>query len=164
MKACYNLQSENPNKHPLMPETYPWTEYIVADDFACPDGFLELPIADYETLKAGIDISAYEAEVIESAALQQQKAQRQFGLQLADILIDELGEEIIILEGLGTPIDVSVIIGAIQPIVELLEFGLLKSARSALEALLPTMSAYEDYINSGVNQITDFLTANGWDS
>ena len=163
MKVCYNLQSENPNKHSLMPGTYPWTEYIVADDFVCPDGFLELTIADYEALKAGIDISAYEADVIESAAMQQQKAQRQFGLELAEILIDEMGEEVIILEAAGIPIDVSVIIGAIQPIVELLEFGLLKAARSALTALLPAMSDYESYINSGIDQITDFLTENGWE-
>lgn len=163
MKVCYNLQSENPNKHSLMPGTYPWTEYHVEDDFVCPDGFLELPIADFESLKAGIDISAYESAVLESAALQQQKAQRQFGEQLAEILIDEMGEELILLEAAGGTIDVSVIMTAIQPIIELLQFGLLKSARTALNALLPAMSAYEDYINAGVTQITDFLTANGWD-
>lgn len=164
MKVCYNLQSENPNKHSLMPGSYPWIEYIVDDDFTCPDGYSELPLADYETLKTGIDISAYQDAVIESAALTQQKAQRQFGEQLAEILIDEMGEELILLEAAGGTIDVSVIMGAIQPIIELLQFGLLKSARSALSALLPGMSAYESYINLGVDQITAFLTANGWDS
>ena len=163
MKACYNLQSENPNKHSLMPGGYPWTEYIVEDDFICPEGFSELPLADYETLKASFDLTAYLAAVVESAAMQQQKAQRQFGEQLAEILIDELGEEIIILENAGTPIDVSLIMSAIQPIKELLAFGLLKSARSALQALLPSLTDWAEYINGGISQITAFLVANGWD-
>ena len=164
MKACYNLQSENPNKHSLMPGGYPWTEYLVEDGFTCPEGFSELPLADYETLKASFDLTAYLAAVVESAAMQQQKAQRNFGEQLAEVLIDELGEEIIILENAGTPIDVSLIISAIQPIKELMAFGLLKSARSALQALLISMPTYSDYLNSGITQITDFLQSNGWDS
>lgn len=164
MKVCYNLQSENPYKHELMPGTYPWTQYEVEDDFVCPDGMVELPLADFEALKASIDLTAYNAAVFETNAMIQQKAQRAFGESLSIQLIDELGEEIIILESTSTPIDVSVIMTAIQPIKELLAWGLLKSARSALQALLPAMSAYEDYINSGVDQITAFLTANGWDS
>lgn len=164
MKVCYNLQSENPNKHPLMPGTYPWIQYEVDDDFTCPDGYTELSLTAFEALKASIDLSAYNAAVFESNAMIQQKAQRAFGEQLAVILIDELGEEIIILQAAGIPIDVSIIINAIQPIKELLAWGLLKSARSALQALLPAMSAYETYINSGVDQITAFLTSNGWDS
>lgn len=59
MKVCYNLQSENPHKHELMPSNYPWTEYIVEDDFLCPDGFIELPLADYEALKASFDLTAF---------------------------------------------------------------------------------------------------------
>jgi hypothetical protein len=63
MKVCFNLQSENPLKHALMPGEYPWTEYIVEDDYPCPAGFQELPLEQYQALKASIDISAFEAVI-----------------------------------------------------------------------------------------------------
>lgn len=61
MKVCYNLQVLNPYRHPLMPECYPWTEYVVEDNFTCPEGFIELPKAEYDALKASFDLTAYNA-------------------------------------------------------------------------------------------------------
>lgn len=63
MKVCYNTQDLNSAKHPLMPPEYPWTEYHVEDDFICPEGFSELPLADFELLKSAIDITAYTAAI-----------------------------------------------------------------------------------------------------
>lgn len=60
MKVCYNTHAFNPNKHPLMPADYPWTEYHVDDDFTCPDTFLEMPEAEFEAMKASFDISAFQ--------------------------------------------------------------------------------------------------------
>ena len=59
MKVCYNTHALNPHKHPLLPAGYPWTEYHVEDDFTCPEGFQELPLADFETLKASFDLTDF---------------------------------------------------------------------------------------------------------
>lgn len=63
MKVCYNTHALNSQKNPLLPSEYPWTEYHVEDDFVCPDGFLEMPEAEFEAMKAAIDISAYELAI-----------------------------------------------------------------------------------------------------
>lgn len=63
MKICFNYQSANENKSPLLDDLYPYIVYEVEDDFDCPVDFIEMSTADFATYESSFDITAYLASV-----------------------------------------------------------------------------------------------------
>jgi hypothetical protein len=63
MKICFNLQSQNENKSPLLNGNYPFIVYEVADYFECPQDFLEMTVDNFTTYKNSFDITAYLASI-----------------------------------------------------------------------------------------------------
>ena len=63
MKICFNLQSQNENKSPLLSGNYPFIVYEVADYFECPQDFLEMTVDNFTTYKNSFDITAYLASI-----------------------------------------------------------------------------------------------------
>ena len=63
MKICFNLQSQNENKSPLLDGNYPFIVYEVDDDFQCPQYFSEMTVENFTAYKNSFDITAYLASI-----------------------------------------------------------------------------------------------------
>jgi len=63
MKICFNYQSANENKSPLLDALYPYIVYEVEDEFECPVDFIEMSTTDFATYESSFDITAYLASV-----------------------------------------------------------------------------------------------------
>lgn len=59
MKICFNKQNQNSEKHPMMPDDYPYLIYEVDDDFTCPDYFFEMSLSDFESYKLNFDLTDF---------------------------------------------------------------------------------------------------------
>ena len=63
MKICFNYQSANENKSPLLDALYPYIVYEVEDEFECPVDFIEMSTTDFATYESSFDITAYLASI-----------------------------------------------------------------------------------------------------
>lgn len=54
MKVYYRPYSQNPDKHPLMPDGYPWEL-----SYTPMDGLIEIDKADYDALAQSFDLTEY---------------------------------------------------------------------------------------------------------
>lgn len=71
----YRDQSQNPNKHPLMPDTYPW-EILLSDTApTLSTGWIETTEEEIATLRASLDTEyqAYLAAIAQEQAIEEAK-------------------------------------------------------------------------------------------
>lgn len=92
----------------------------------------------------------------------QQKAQRLFGLYLLPIAVDKIGARNLKLAREGTPTDVAALASAMASIKVLLEGGALKTVRGICGSIKPGFPHHSDILDLVINEITAFLTNNGW--
>lgn len=96
-------------------------------------------------------------------ALFQQTQQQVFGASLALELVNKMGARNLILSSQGSSVNVSSLLANVGTIRSLIETGALKTARTAMQSLLPLYPDYSDIFNFGIMQISQFLSSRGWD-
>lgn len=114
-------------------------------------------ILDGNKLKsAEPDVSLDEMDAVK------QSAQRKYGESLLPILIDKVGARNLKYSREGTPVDVAALATQMASIKLLLETGALKTVRGICGALKPAFPLHADILQYAIDQITNFLTSNGW--
>lgn len=155
----YKAQILNPDKHPNMPDDYPW----IISDINSDGGFIEITPEDYETLIAGIDLTAYNQAIQSEHNLAQQTAQREFGQYLIPEMIDLMGERNLTLGQNGTTINMIAIASDNSSVKLLVETGALKTARSICLQLKVKYATHSDIYDHVIEDITEFLVQNGYE-
>ena len=92
----------------------------------------------------------------------QQTAQRLFGLKLLPTAVDKIGARNLKIAREATPADVAALAGQMASIKLLLEGGALKTARTICVAIKPAFPLHSDILQEVADEITAFLSLNGW--
>lgn len=155
----YKPQSLNPNKHPSMPNEYPW----ITSDVNTDADFIEITPEDYATLISGIDLTSYNLAIQSEHNLAQQTAQREFGLYLIPEMIDLMGERNLTLSQNGSTINIISLASDNSSVKLLIETGALKTARSICSQLKLKYTTHADIYDHVIEDITEFLAMNGYE-
>lgn len=154
----YKPESENPNKHPFMPEDFPW---IVSSAFL--DGAIEITQQDLDALISSIDLTIYNQEIQKEQNLKRQQAQREFGELLIPQLIDSMGERNLTLIQNGTSVDIAALAQDNAGIKLLIETGALSTARYVCSLLRAKYPTHDDIYGFVMDEITSFLISKGYE-
>lgn len=149
-------QIHNPDKHPLMPDNYPW---MIANDSLGPEWIF---IEDVETYKANIDISAYESATAVSPNFIRQRDQREWGGQRIATFIDKMGQRNLELISQGSAVNISSLATDNLGLKTLIETGALSTARDLCTQLKVKYPTHEDIYQYAIDSITEFLIERGY--
>lgn len=153
----YKPQSMNPEKHPLLPDGYPWQVSM-----AYFEGSIEISEIDYELLINSFDLSAYNTEMQIATNLDRQKTQREFGLYLVPELIDMMGERNLTLIQNGQTVNITAIASDNAGIKLLIETGALSTAIAICSQLKLKYPLHADIYDRVIEDITEFLNEKGY--
>lgn len=153
----YLPQSQNPNKHELMPDSYPWQ---VSGVFV--EDFIEVTQEELNILLA-TNIDSYNLAIAYEKNLERQKSQREFGLYLVPELIDLMGARNLTLIQSGISVNIPAIASDNASIKLLIETGALSTARSICVQLKRKYPLHAEIYDHVIEDITEFLTGNGYE-
>lgn len=154
----YKPQSLNPDKHPVMPDAYPWTVSYVEEE-----GAIQINEIDYELLISSIDMTDYNRAIQLEHNDERQRSQREFGEYLVPELIDMMGSRNLTLIQDGTPVNISTLASDNAGIKLLIETGALSTARSAAMYYKTKYPYHADIYDHVIEDITEFLMEKGYE-
>ena len=134
----------------------------------------ELPLSnssEYWVIMTGKELNDYFSQVRlrnepvkgEDIFLDQQKNQREFGIELAANLVDLMGKRNLKMTFEGRVLNVSSLLQTLGSVKALMETGALKTARSVMSQVKPMYPLYTDILDYANDKISKYLTKMKYD-
>jgi hypothetical protein len=137
MKVIFNTQSENPEKHPQMPDNYPFHQYEVDDSFDGTDLILQgyncLSEADFDSYVSAIDLTAYNNATAPNLDEIIEEKVAKLRVICADILQQFLVENILM--GIDAPTTI-LVANYLHMVAHYLQYSAVETAIYRIDALL----------------------------
>lgn len=97
-----------------------------------------------------------------SSTAERQYNQRIFGNRLAPILVDKVGDRNLTLIASGTTVNIPALMTALESIEKYLKAGAIGTAKNVLLYYKPSYVPYDDILQYGINEITNYITSMGY--
>lgn len=157
----YVKQIHNPNKHPLMPDDYPW----IISSIGNMNNAIFINDADFDILVNSFDISAYEEAVNETYFHQKQREQREYGDYLSKEMTDLVGVVNLNLASQNIAVNIAQLGQTLSGLKLLMEGGALKTSRNLCNyyKTVPDLAPYISVFDHAIEDINEFLALRGYE-
>jgi hypothetical protein len=149
----YKKELLNPEKHPLMPEDYPW----IISDVKFDEDFIKIEQEALTELLA-TDLTPFHTEMALKQLKESLEKKRVFGVGMSELMCVEVGARNMTLISEGFQVNIPQVLTSFAPIKMLLETGAIETAKGAILQMKAYYPPYDDIMQAGIDMIDNFIT------